>query len=89
MTKLEFINKVIFQWFFVRLTRCQQRIISEFNMYEVSITPNGYAPGGNVQYKTEQWYSLQGWIVPLTGWNGDFKFIRKQWFIKLTKPKAL
>lgn len=87
MTKLEFVNKFFFQWLFVRLTRCEQKVITDFNLQEISITPHGYAPGGTVKYKTEQWYSIQGWIIPLTGWSNDFKFIRKQWFIKVTKPK--
>lgn len=87
MTKLEFVNKVFFQWFFVRLTRCQQRVITEFKITEISIVPGGYAPGGDAKYKTEQWYSLQGWIVPITGWGNDFKFIGKRWFIKITKAK--
>jgi len=88
MTKLEFVNKVVFQWFFVRLTRCQQKVITEFKMYEVSIAPGGYAPGGDVKYKIEQWYSIQGWIIPLTGWRKEFKFIGKNWFLKVTKPKV-
>jgi hypothetical protein len=89
MTKLEFANKAFFQWVFVRLTRCQQKVITEFKMHEISITPNGYKPGGKVEYRTEQWYSLQGWIIPLTGWRNDFKFIGKQWFIKITKARTL
>jgi len=53
MTKLEFINKIFFQWLFIRLTK----------VYSISTSGE----------KTFVKYTLQGVIVPLTGWNSDFK----------------
>jgi hypothetical protein len=89
MTKLEFVNKVFLQWFFIRMTRCQRKVFTEFKMYEISIVPGGYAPGGTGKYKTEQWDSIQGWIIPLTGWSTDFKFLGKRWFVKVSKPEIV
>ena len=86
MTKLKFINVFFLQWFFVRLTRCQEKVISDFNLYEISLMPDGsFAPAGNVKYKKLEWYSMQYWIIPCTGWWSDFKYIgRKPKFWKLT-----
>ena len=88
MTKLEFVNKFFFQWFFIRLTRCQQKIITDFKMFEGSIIgPGQFGVGGNCKYSIKQWYSIQGWIVPLTGWGGDFKFIGNGWMKSITKER--
>lgn len=29
----------------------------------------------------ESWYAIQGFIVPFTGWYGDFMFLGNKWFI--------
>mgnify|MGYP003443448278 CR=1 FL=1 len=83
MSKLKFINVFFLQWFFVRLTKCQETVIEEFNLYEVSLMSDGsFASGGTVKKKIYQWYSLQFWIVPCTGWWNSFKYVSK-------KPKFL
>lgn len=89
MTKLEFANKAVFQWFFVRLTRCEQNIIIDVVVDSCSILPGGSCGMAFKKkgVKTKRHYAIQGWIVPLTGWSSAFKFIGKQWFIKVTKPK--
>lgn len=90
MTKLEFVNKFIFQLFFARLTRCQERIIDKVDFYETSITPDGFGWGGNVREShIEQWYSIMFWVVPFTGWNSKFKFIGKQQLKRITKKAKL
>jgi hypothetical protein len=89
MTKLEFVNKVFFQWLFIRLTRCEQNIILGATLNSCSILPDGshglaYKP---TVVKVKRHYAIQGWIVPITGWSNNFKFVGKRWFIKVTKPK--
>lgn len=74
MTKLEIANKFLFQFFFIRLTR---NVYTE-DLHQVHQLINFRFPG----YKTPekyQWYSFQGWIIPFSGWNNDFKFIGKVW----------
>lgn len=53
--------------------------------------PDGsFAPGGTVKRKTYQWYSIQYWIVPFTGWWSDFKFIGgKPHFLKLSAKHSI
>jgi hypothetical protein len=43
------------------------------------------APG----LESKQWYSIHGWVLPLTGWGWGNKFIHVggYWFIKVTKSK--
>lgn len=93
MSKLEVANRFFFQWFFVRLTRCQRRNISLFNLTEVSILPDGnHGIGGKItDSATFEWFSIQGFILPLTGWNNDtFKVIGPApWFLRVTKRKIL
>lgn len=92
MSILELSNRIIFQWFFVRLTRCSQRIIDEVEMVEVSMLHDGcHGVGGNIlKSHREQWYSFQGWIIPLTGWNTDFRYIGKSpWFKKMSTIKSV
>lgn len=47
------------------------------------ITPRGFG-----QIKLYQWYSIQLWILPCTGWWNDFIYLNKKpKFIKLSKPQ--
>ncbi len=82
MTKLGFLNKFIIQFFFIRLTRHTQK---------VRIAYIDYARMKNYRTQTEQWYSIQYWVVPFTGWSNrnDFKYLNGQHFLPLTKPKAI
>lgn len=60
MTSLEFVNKFLFQWFFVRLTIVK-----------------------NSKTNDKLYYALMGWITPLTGWSGNYKYINKRFLKKL------
>lgn len=91
MTKLEFVNKFFFQWFFVRLTKCQQKVIEDFTLTEVSVMPGGdHSIGGSAKTATYKWYAIQYWIIPTTGWGKPFRQIgysRK--FLNITKAVKL
>lgn len=78
MSRLEFFNRSLFQWLFIRLTRCERNVIDGFDITEVSQLLNGYGIGGNVtSSRIESWYSIQYWVVPLTGWSSDFRYLSK------------
>jgi hypothetical protein len=88
---LKYLNFIVFQWVFIRLTRCKQEIIAEalvdswelFNKTDVSVALKPKIK------KIKQWYSFQGWIFPLTGWVNGFKRIGKPWFLKITKTRLI
>ena len=76
MSKLEVLNKFFLQWFFIRLTKRQERVITEFKMESVSMIINGeQSIMGRPTYHTNQWFSIMCFVVPLTGWNSNCKFI--------------
>ena len=89
MSRLMFINAFFLQWFFIRLTKCQKTVVEEFNLYEISLMPDGsFAPAGTVKRKINQWYSLQYWIIPCTGWSSGFKYLfGKPKFLKLSAKR--
>ena len=53
MTKLGLVNRIFFQWLFVRVTRKVQ---------------DGVTIG----------YGLMGFVMPLSGWDNDYKIIGKR-----------
>lgn len=92
MTKLFFLNYFILQLFFIRLTRNTQRVIDDIDIHEVSLLRDGGCGIGGVIRKShvEQWFSIQYWVIPFTGWNTDFKYLNgKASFLPLSKPKTI
>lgn len=86
---MKILNIVLFQWFFIRLTKCKSRTVVSFNPHEISLLPDGSMGfGGNVKYEIIEWYSIQLFILPLTGWRNDFVYIGKPKFYRIT-PKRL
>jgi len=84
---MKWINYII-QFLFIRLTRHENRFIDSFELTEASVVMGGIGIGGRVTKEhTESWYSIQYWVVPLTGWKGGFKYLNGQKFKKLTKTK--
>ena len=86
MTKLKIINVLFFQWFFVRLTKCEEKRAVEFQVHSVSLMPDfTWKPKGLLKYKVFEWYSLQYWVIPCTGWWSSFKYLGgKPSFLKLS-----
>jgi len=91
MTKLKTINIFFFQWFFVRLTKCSEKRITNYKLISFDLMPdNSIGSRGVGQIKHFQWYCIQYWILPLTGWKTDFIFLYKEpKFIKITKEKEI
>lgn len=87
---MKIINFLFLQWFFVRLTKNTLNIINKIEMFECSLTEAGYAVGGVIkEMHIQQWYSIQGFIIPLTGWINSFSYLNKPFFIRVTKKKIV
>lgn len=90
MTLLKFINVFFLQWFFVRLTICTQKEVTNFELTGVSIGPNGISTSGKVNaYRTKQWMSLMYFVVPCTGWWKPFVGVGKIKYLKLSNPEYI
>lgn len=86
---MKLVNILFLQWFFVRLTRCQQTVVTGFEMFEVSILPDGCTGlGGRVTGRAlETWYSMQGWIAPFKGMR-EGSFPPNRWIKRISKVKT-
>jgi len=91
MTPLKAANVFFFQWFCIRLTRCLDSRVENYQATSYDLMPDGnIGSRGTGKTVTYQWYSLQFWIVPCTGWWSDFVYLNKKpTFLKITKPKAI
>lgn len=91
MNPLKALNVFLLQWLFVRLTKCQETVVSDFTLLGYDSLPNGNVSSKGVAIKkTYQWYSLQMWILPCTGWWSDFIYLNKNpYFLKITKRKLI
>ena len=93
MTMLEFANKFLLQWLFIRLAEVKKVVITiDYTMEE---TEDGsfcaIKTGGSSALKKElKWYSIQGWIPPLVGWKTKFpKPVdrKSNWSIRVSEVK--
>ncbi len=84
-------NKLLFQWFFFRLTRCQEKRIGNYTLHSFDLMSDGNIVSRGVgETKTYQWYSFQYWILPLTGWKSDFVYLNKKpKFIRVSKEHCV
>lgn len=61
---LNLFNVLIFQWFCLRLVRCTRKVYT--------FRGSGVDKHCSDEYFILQWFSIAGWIVPLTGWWGSY-----------------
>lgn len=90
MTWLYFVNYFFFQWFFIRLARAEEKIISDVKVWfegSDDIIKNLIKVKTQAKETTYQWYSIMGFVWPLSGWNTPYKFIGKTFYKRLTKKK--
>lgn len=84
-------NRIILQWFFIRLAKQQDEVVTEYTMHAVSMMPGGQFSTMGVGKKEKQyWYSIMYWVVPLTGWSTDYIYLNKSKeaeFVNLTKKR--
>ncbi len=83
MSRLGWINFLLLQWFFMRLTFVVDKPNEKFKLSDYDKMIEGdYRP--NLKY---QWWSIQYFIWPFTGWWNDFKFIGKKRIKRISKPE--
>lgn len=90
MTWLKFLNVFILQLLFIRLTKCQLTKVENFKIHSWDVMPNGdLSCRGTGTSVTYQHYSIQYWIVPLSGWWSSFPMSDNPKFIQITKSKKI
>jgi hypothetical protein len=89
MTKLKLTNYFL-QFLFVRLTRCSEKVASNVNVQSFDVMSDGnISMRSNGDVTTYEWFSLQFFIIPFTGWGKPFKYLGKVKFKQLTKKKIV
>ena len=79
MSNLEFFNKFFFQFFFLRLAKCQEK-------KDIKVNVGGENPYTTSYSQIYQWYSLMIGIIPFTGWIKNCRYIlKKPLIIRITK----
>ena len=69
---LGYLNFFILQWFFIRLAKYKE--ILDYQLEEVSICKHGLEIGGKC--KEFKWkYRILKWVLPLTGWWNNYKYL--------------
>lgn len=88
---LKLVNMVFLQWLFIRLTKCSENRIVHLKVNSFDLMSDGnFSLRGQGDTKTYQWFAIQYWILPLSGWGNKFKFIGKEAkFIRITKETEL
>jgi hypothetical protein len=87
MSWLKIINVFLLQWLFVRLTLCKEIKIEDYKLLSYDLMSDGSMSSRGTGAKIEySWYSIQGFILPLSGWWSDFIYLtKKNKFIRLTE----
>lgn len=86
MSWLMTVNVFFFQWFCIRLTKHCERLI--FPKDEIIyITGVSYSARDiDLEFVVKQYYSIQGFILPCTGWWSNYIYMtKKPFFIRITK----
>ncbi len=77
MTKLKLTNYFL-QFLFVRLTKCSEKVASNINIRSFDMmSDSNISMCSNGDVTTYEWYSLQFFIIPLTGWGKSFEYLGK------------
>lgn len=91
MTLLGFTNRYIFQWFFVRLTKHMENFVENYELRGYDLMSDGsISTRGVGKTISKYWYSIQYFVVPLTGWNSNYRYLNKgPKYFKITKVKKV
>jgi hypothetical protein len=92
MTWLKAVNVFLLQFFFIRLVRFEDELITNVTIKEASFMSNDTIGIGDVvmKKKTFEWYGLRLWVVPFTGWGKKNEFTcltKKPSFVQITAKK--
>ena len=88
---LGLVNMLVFQWLFIRLTKCEENRVEEYALHSFDIMGNGgMSSRGSGKIVTYEWYAFQYWVLPLTGWKNKFIYLNKEpKFIQVSKKKVV
>ena len=91
MSLLKFVNLFFFQWFCVRLTKHTEERVENYRLHSFDMMPDGtFSSRGYGHKHTYQWYSIQYWVVPTTGWSKPFKYMNGvAEYVRVTKEKRI
>jgi hypothetical protein len=80
MTPLGLLNFLVLQWFGVRLAKAWRIEQYDLRLDHVSLMPNGsFAPGMTCKTRrVRDGWRLLRWVVPLTGWWSNFRWIARR-----------
>ncbi len=81
MTWLGVLNFVVLQWFGVRLARVYAHELECGHVVNAFVVQGGGISVGSTWYRGKRvqiGWKLQRWIVPLTGWWSDFRYIARR-----------
>lgn len=84
---LNLLNIVILQWFFIRIVKCDEEVIESYSLMSIDMMMgDNMACRGHGTIVKYYWYGIQYWVLPLSGWGGEFILLNKKpEIIKLTK----
>ena len=90
LTWLKIVN-IFLQLFFVRLTKCIDYKIENYELHSFDMMKDGSIAsrgvGRSIKY---EWYSLQYFVVPFSGWKYNYSYLGKgPGYIRLTKRKIV
>ncbi len=90
MSWIKILNMLILQWFFVRLTICKEIKIENYKLLSFDLMLDGNMASRGTGTKVEySWYSIQGFVLPLSGWRSDFIYLNKKPFFKMITEKTI
>ena len=80
MSWLGILNFVVLQWFGVRLARVMAIEQTDRRVVSVDIVAGGISVGGTAREgrRVQVGWKLLRWIVPLTGWWSDYRWIARR-----------
>lgn len=85
---LKYVNYFL-QFFFIRLAKCRERQIHSFDLHSASFTKNGISFSGVPTNSTVyEWYSIQYWMKPFTGWS-KYSTWHDAKYKRITKKRAI
>lgn len=89
MTPLGFINYYLLQFFCIRIAKHTEDIIVDYRISEISFVNGGYEMGSTYRIESQSWYSIMYWVMPLSGYGKDYKYLgsHKAKYLRLTKNK--
>lgn len=79
---------IVLQWFCIRLTKVSEKRVVDYEIESISVIDGHASAKGKGIQATYQWYSIQYWILPCSGWWNDFVVFNKDGkskFKKVTK----